>query len=267
MSSHILLVFILTFVIHLISTLSYSVQMVAVKTGRIAISFALFNILALVSRTSNSFQAPLLAKNIEQNILTGSHANVESEFRWLLISATLATIVGSFLIPTFQRLFSKVVLKFSATRSIPSLVLHAFSKSGIKHLRDNIKAPSVHNISGLKEIHKAPLTVLLLNILVVAFLTTGVFSSLYAGYLDPSLRATSSNLSAVVNGIATILMFVVVDPYLSAMTDDVAEGKVSEAFFRQCVVLLVVTRLIGTLLAQLLLVPGAHLIVAAARMI
>ena len=106
-----------------------------------------------------------------------------------------------------------------------------------------------------------------MNILVVAFLTTGVFSSLYAGYLDPSLRATSSNLSAVVNGMATILMFVVVDPYISAMTDDVAEGKVSEAFFRQCVVLLVVTRLIGTLLAQLLLVPGAHLIVAAARMI
>src|SRR6185436_2740932 len=107
MRSHILLVFIFTFVIHLISTLSYSVQMVAVKTGRIAISFALFNILALASRTSNSFQAPLLAKNIEQNTLRGSHAHAEFEFRWLLIAATLATIVGALLIPTFQRLFSK----------------------------------------------------------------------------------------------------------------------------------------------------------------
>jgi hypothetical protein len=43
----------LTFVIHLIGTLAYAVRIAGVRTRRIAISFALFNILVLVSRTSN----------------------------------------------------------------------------------------------------------------------------------------------------------------------------------------------------------------------
>ena len=58
----------LTFVIHLIGTLAYAVRIAGVRTGRIAVSFALFNILVLVSRTSNSFQGPFLAKRIERNI-------------------------------------------------------------------------------------------------------------------------------------------------------------------------------------------------------
>ena len=57
----------LTFVIHLIGTLAYSVRIAGSRTGRIALSLSLFNILILVSRTSNSFQAPLLAKRVEQH--------------------------------------------------------------------------------------------------------------------------------------------------------------------------------------------------------
>ena len=49
----------LTFVIHLIGTLAYSVRIAGVRTGRIAVSLALFSILALVSRTSTSFLQPL----------------------------------------------------------------------------------------------------------------------------------------------------------------------------------------------------------------
>jgi Amj-like protein len=58
----------LTFVIHLIGTLAYSVRIAGSRTGRIALSLSLFNILILVSRTSNSFQAPLLAKRVEQHL-------------------------------------------------------------------------------------------------------------------------------------------------------------------------------------------------------
>src|ERR1044071_1024940 len=125
-----LLVLGFTFVVHLISTLAYSVTLFGVKTGRIAVAFALFNILALVSRTSNAFQAPLLAKQIERSIESGSASQFESSFRWLLLSATAATAVGIFFIPTFQRLFSKAVLRFSIDRSPARIVLHAFSKAG-----------------------------------------------------------------------------------------------------------------------------------------
>jgi Alternate to MurJ len=99
--------------------------------------------------------------------------------------------------------------------------------------------------------------IILLNVAAVALWTIGVFASLYAGYLNPELRVTSSTLSSVVNGVATIMMFVFIDPHMSVMTDDVVEGKVSESQFRKAIVWLVGSRIAGTLLAQALLVPAA----------
>jgi hypothetical protein len=90
---------------------------------------------------------------------------------------------------------------------------------------------------------------------------------LYAGFIDPDLRTTSSQMSAVVNGLATILMFMFIDPHLSALTDDVIEGKYGEADFRKVVRLMVLSRFIGTLLAQLLLVPFSKFIAIVAKAI
>jgi hypothetical protein len=61
----------------------------------------------------------------------------------------------------------------------------------------------------------------------------------------------------VVNGIATIAMFGFVDPYLSFLTDDVAGGRLDEPYFRRSIVWLTGGRLVGTVLAQPLLVPAA----------
>ncbi len=72
MSTQIIIVLTLTFIIYVISTLAYSVRIVGVRTGRIAISFAVFNVFALLSRTANTIQAPLLAKTIEKSINLGN---------------------------------------------------------------------------------------------------------------------------------------------------------------------------------------------------
>jgi len=93
----------------------------------------------------------------------------------------------------------------------------------------------------------------------------GVFAALYAGVLDPAVRVTSSTLSAIINGGATVMMAVFIDPHMSGMTDDVIEGRVSESQFRRAVVWLVGSRLAGTVLAQFLLVPSATLIVGVAK--
>jgi ABC-type spermidine/putrescine transport system permease subunit I len=93
----------------------------------------------------------------------------------------------------------------------------------------------------------------------------GVFAALYAGALDAAVRVTSSMLSSIVNGGATIVMAIFIDPHLSGMTDDVVEGKLGEPQFRRAIVWLVGSRLAGTLLAQVLLLPAALLIVVVAR--
>ena len=130
MTSQIIIVLILTFMINLITTLSYSVRIVGIRTGRIAVSFALFNILVLISRTAYGLQAPLLAKTVENNIYSGHGANL-LDFRLIILSCSVATIVGGFLIPTFQRILSIAVEKFSIYKSVPNLLMHSFSKSGI----------------------------------------------------------------------------------------------------------------------------------------
>ncbi|MGK0389012.1 MAG: hypothetical protein ACI94Y_001746 [Maribacter sp.] len=265
MTTQILIVFALTFIIHLISTLSYSVRIVGIRTKRIAISFALFNVMVLISRTANGFQAPLLASQVEKNIKEGLKGDL-SDFRFILLAATLATIIGGVLIPTFQRVLSKSVHQFSIHKSIPKLLIHGFSKSGIIQFRDSLKIPDKKNVSELIKFQDIPKKIFFMNILAVSILTVGVLASLYAGYLNPDLRATSSTLTSVINGSATILMFIFIDPYLSGLTDDVVIGKCSEVVFRKFIIWMVVARLIGTLIAQIIFVPAAEIIAAVANM-
>ena len=266
MDAQVTLVFVLTFVIHLISMLAYAVRIAGVRTGRIAISFALFNVLALVSRTSNTFQAPLLAKHVEENILLGTGWSVERDLRYLVFAATLATLVGLLLIPTFQRVFSKAINRLETYRSVPKLLLRSFSRSGLREIRNAVSIPTTANITRLT-LRGAPRAILIYNALATALITVGVFASLYAGFLRPELRVTANNLSPVVNALSTILLFVFIDPYLSLLTDDVTDGRATQAYFRRCIVLFGLSRLVGTLLAQLFLAPAARLIAVVADLL
>jgi hypothetical protein len=259
MATQVIIVLLLTFVINLITTLSYSVRIVGIRTGRIAISFALFNILVLVSRTANGFQAPLLAKTVETDIKHGIFDNLFT-FRLIIFSCTIATIIGAFLIPTFQRVLSKAVINFSTHKSMGRLILHGFSKGGILYFKDNMTLPTKENVTQIKFNSEFPWRIFILNIFAVAILTIGVLSAVYASYLNPDFRSTASNLSAFVNGFATILMFAFIDPNLSAMTDDVTLGKCSESTFRKYIVYMTFARLIGTIVAQIIFLPSAQLL-------
>ena len=250
----------LTFIIHYIGTLAYAVRIAGVRTRRIAISFALFNVLVLLSRTSNTFQGPFLAKRIEASLKSGVSAHLLSDFRYLLLSATIATIAGAISVPTFQRLFSRAVSHFQTNRSMSKLILHGFAKGGLSYVKLVATLPSAAHLKAIKPWREVSPSVIVLNIVAQALITVAVFAALYAGSLNPAFRVTSSMLSSVINGLATVALFVFIDPYLSVMTDDVVEGRTSEASFRRAVVCLAGTRIAGTLLAQIIFVPAALLI-------
>jgi cytochrome b561 len=264
MSTQIALVFVLTFIIHLISTLVYALRIAGVRTGRIALSLALFNVVALASRAANTFQGPLLAKHVEQNILQRDFSTAESDFRWLLLAATLATIVGALLIPTFQRIFTKAIDAFGVHRSVPRLLLSGLSPSNLRQIKTVAAMPTKKNLKEMS-LRDAPIMILIFYVIVTALITVGVFASLYAGYLNPQLRLTANNMSPIINGLSTVLLFAFVDPYLAVLTDDVVERKVSDAFFRKCVRLFVLTRMIGTILAQLIFIPAAKFVIFVAE--
>lgn len=258
MDNSFLLVFILTLLINLITTLSYSVRMVGIRTRRIAISFSLFNILILISRTANMFQSPMLTKTVEEDINSGLTGNIVP-FRWIIFACTLGTILGAFLIPSFQRILSKMVLSFSEIKSVPKVLMKSLSRSGFTHFKESIAIPSWNNITKINY-KELPMNVFWMNVGSTAIFSIGVLSSVYAGYFTPEFRSTAGQMSGIINGISTILMFIFIDPYMSALTDDVMVGKSSESYFRRHVVFMIFARVVGTSIAQILFIPSAQFI-------
>ena len=257
MDSQLIVICLLTAGINLIGTLAYGARIAGVRTRRIAMSFALFNILVLVSRMSNSFLGPFLAKRIEVRLADGGGSALLGDFRIVLASASIAVFVGILLVPTSQRLFVRAIGYFQEHRSTTRMILRTATPAGLRTVRDSIALPSTGQFRALAKPRGVSWGVLLANCLAQALLTVGVLASLYAGYINPEFRVTASQLSAVINGLATILLFALIDPQLSVMTDDVIEGKVPETVFRGTIVWISFSRLVGTLLAQAVFVPAA----------
>ncbi|RVQ67169.1 DUF2837 family protein [Croceicoccus ponticola] len=261
MDSELVTICLLTGVINLIGALAYAARIAGVRTRRIALSFALFNILLLISRTSNGFLGPFIAKRIETALLTdGGGATLLWDLRIVLFSAALAVALGILLVPTGQRLFARAILSFQHNRSTTRLILRTATPAGLRTIRESIAIPSSETVRALGKPRGVSWSVLLANCLAQALLVVGVLSSLYAGYLSPEFRVTASQMSAIVNGFATILLFALIDPQISAMTDDVVDGTIPETVFRRTMVWISISRLVGTLLAQALLLPAAILI-------
>ncbi|MED5546666.1 MAG: lipid II flippase Amj family protein [Pseudomonadota bacterium] len=266
MDLQLLTICLLTFAINFVGALACAARIAGVRTQRIALAFALFNVLVLLSRLSNGFLGPFLAKRIESALLADSGDGLLFDFRLVLAAATAASVLGTLFIPTAQRWFSRAIGDFQHHRSVLTLVKVAASPRGLAFLWRAGTRPRASHLRGLCGLHGVGLSVIALNVLAQALLGVGVLASLYAGYLVPEYRVTASQLSAIVNGFATILLFVLIDPQLSVMTDDVVSGSVGEGVFRRTVVLLALSRVCGTVLAQMLFVPAAWLVVACAHL-
>ncbi|PJI07889.1 MULTISPECIES: lipid II flippase Amj family protein [Clostridium] len=261
MTLQILLILVFNFIITFIGTLAYSTRLVGVRTGKIAISFTVFNILTLISRTAVTFQEPLLTNYVEKNLYSSNLLHI---FNLIILVSGIAAAVGAILIPTFQKMFSKGVFFFSAQRSIPRLILHSMSKQGMHSMKNCVVAPSKESIKEMNY-RNLPKKVVVYNFISVAIITVGALAPIYACKMAPDLRATCVTLSSVVNGIAQILMTIFIDPQMSVMTEDVMDGKCTEKSFKDCVMAMVGSKVTGTFAAVFLLLPASSAIVLAAR--
>lgn len=264
MDTELLLICALTGVINLIGALAYAARIAGVRTGRIALSFALFNVLLLVSRTSNGFLGPFLAKRIETALAAGSGEALIWDLRLVLFSAAAAVALGILLVPSFQRLFAAAITSFQHHRSTARLLLRSVTPAGLRTISESVAIPKKETLRGLKGPRGVSWTVLIANAAAQGLLAVGVLASLYAGYLVPEFRVTASQMTAIVNGFATILLFALIDPQISALTDDVVDGSVTEGTFRRAMIWVSLSRLAGTLIAQIMLVPAAVAIAWAA---
>lgn len=248
---------ILTVIIHVIDTLAYAVRLNSVKSGNFALNMSLFNLIVLISRTANMFQGPALGKLIDLSI--NQSYNPIVEIRYIIYATTIGTVLGICLIPTFLKGFSKAVSKLEETGSIPNLVLQSLSMANIKRITRSAVSPRKSMISNLRY-KNIPKKLLLINMLITGIYAIGVLAAYYASTFYPSHRMAIASSSGMINGIASILLTIFIDPKAAIITDEAYRGKRDYGDVKALVVMLIGSKLLGTLLGQFFLVPGAKLI-------
>lgn len=263
MLNHLILIFILTLIIHAAETLSYSLRYAGVRIGKLAVALSLTGIVVLVSRTANLIQAPMTAKFVDVAKKDPSFALL-GHMQIILLAASLGTAVAILLFPTFVLLWGRVIVKLEVAGSLPKLMT-SVTIGQLRNTRHYVRKPSLKpsqfRVLGISK------RFIVINVFVTAIYTVGVLASLYAAYLVPELGTTASQSSGLINGIATILLTVFIDPQVGLITDKAMNDETYRDRLGKVYVLLMGSRLAGTLLAQALLLPAAYFIAFAVKLI
>lgn len=264
--NRLVIVIIFTAAIHMIDTLSYSVRLAGIKTKRLAMALSLFNIIVLISRTANLIQAPLLGSMVDRAINEGTSGPLLQDFRWIILSATIGSILGAALIPTFINIFSKGIVSLEKAGSIPQMLEMVLVHKPLRRIKENVKKPRLSAVKNLIP-DKIPTTFLFLNLIITSISTIGVLAAIYAGAMVPQYRITASQLSGIINGLATILLAVVVDPQAAIITDQTMQGIRDRKEANTMVVFLVGGKILGTVLSQFIFTSAARIIVMVTKFI
>ncbi|HOV80032.1 MAG TPA: DUF2837 family protein [Bacillota bacterium] len=277
---------ILTAFIHMIITFHYSIRLAGLRTGRLFTAISIFNVVYLLASASNVIQAPLLTSVIEHAIKAGTmQAGVapagqlpcaetykeqlillEGKLRLVMFASTAGTAAGALMIPAVVRVFIRAIRIFEEVGSVPVVFVRLFFS--LPWRRAGAALPRFRPAALLiKKRMAIPKNILLINIVVTGFYTTGVLSALYAGAMFPDFRSTATSLSVIVNGFAVVIGSVVVEPVLSAITDQAMCGARNETDIKQLTLCMALTRLLGTVFAQVFFLPCAYLVEYFARLL
>ncbi|WP_426333051.1 lipid II flippase Amj family protein [Paenibacillus silvae] len=245
-----------TMLIHAADSLSYALRLGGLRTRRIALAISLAGILLLVSRTSNMAQGPMIGSLVD-TAARGANPHFAAQLHWLMGAATIGTAIAIFCFPTMVKLSSRMVVHFEAAGSIPGMVRNLLKRSKIRNAAYYITPPSWQMAKRLVQ-HGMPRRLMLLNVAVTAIYTTGVLSSLYSAYLYPAQAVAASQSTGLINGMATILLTILIDPRISLLSDRSIRGEIRLDRMNQIYGCMLISRLFGTMVAQVLLIPLAY---------
>ncbi len=251
--------------INMVDTLAYGARLAGARTRSPSLAMSLFNIVALSSRTANLIQLPLVASIVDLYLQKGNGGALLEIFRLIILSNSLGVILGIILLPLSIKVFTWGIIKMEQTHSIPVVAFSLMKRKNLKKVK-HLPITRWRHINVLKW-DNLPRTFIFSNPILTAFYSVGVLAAIYAGFLIPEYRLTASQLSGLINGVATIFLVTIVDPVSAIILDDTLKGRRSENELKSAIGFLAVGKFIGTLLAQLLLVPAAHIIVIVTRLL
>ena len=126
-------------IIHSIETLAYAVRLSGARVRLLASALSLFNVMVMVSRLSNMMQQPFTGSLIDKAPSANALQFVENQFRFLIGSASLGTLLGIICLPTFVAIFSK--FKFAS------------SSNFLLYLTKIVKKITIDNINVIPKIY------------------------------------------------------------------------------------------------------------------
>lgn len=260
------IILVLVAVVHCLDTASYAARIAGARTGRVALTGALFSVVSLVSRVAYTLQAPLLGSAVDRMVRADQVAALLRDFHFIIGAASLGTLIGAILIPTFTGLFGRGAIAYESHGSFSALFFHTLSTRGFTRITEHFRLPLPETLQRARRF-SLPKSFLLLNIVVTAVYTVGVSSTMYASALVPELARTATTLSGVINGVGTLLLVILIDPVSAVIMDQALRGTRPVSEVTHVVVWQVAGRFAGTLLAQLLFLPAALLVVMVARLL
>lgn len=253
---------------------AYAARLAGVLTGRVGTSISLFNLFVTVSRVANMFYAPMLGslsdaagKLVHLPALAGaSVTQYEWQMRAIILAATVGSLLGAILLPTFAYIFVRGVAAFERTGSIPHALARLTDPSVLGAILRTVRLPALDTFRRFS-IRHVPAKLLVGNTVVTGIYAVGVVAAYLASVIRPDVARTALSASGLVNGVATISFALIVDPTSAYIVDQAAKGEKTQQDVKTMVVYLGATAVIGTLLSQFLLIPAAWFIGGAAHLI
>jgi Alternate to MurJ len=253
---------------------AYAARYAGVTTGRIATAISLFSLLVTASRLAALFMTPSLGALADgtANAALREHLKAvtpealhvfDLQMRIIVAAGSVGILLGALLLPMFLAGFTRGIASFERRGSIPRALLRLLDPKVmwwlLLHLRPRRFSAADFPIS------RVPRKLLVANVVLFAVYAVGVVAAYYASVIDLGARTTASGLSGLVNGIGTVAFALFIDPTTALIVDQTVRDERPRRDVAAMIFWLIVTAFLGTLLAQLILVPAAQYIAAVAH--
>ncbi len=248
---------------------AYAGRIAGVRTGRVGTSISLFNFFTLAARLANLVVTPALGSLADGAAsYAGCTGVIPARFEWqlraIIAAGTVGAVVGTLLLPTFIMLFMRGVYAFEKRGSMLRASLRLFDPRVVLDIVRSVRPPPFAELGSFRPT-RLPLKLLVGNVAVTGVYAVGVVASFYGSVIDLDARTTATGLSGLVNGIGTVAFSFFVDPTTAYITDQAVKGERSPEDVRTMVFWLSVTAILGWILSQAILIPGAYFIAAGAH--
>ena len=261
-----LLVCIIAALVSLLTTSTGAARVAGVLTKRIATSLSVYNLFMLIGRLANLAYVPVMGSIVDLAVKTNQLDILQAKIRCIIGFSALGSLIGFLLLPTFVEIYVKAIQGTEKSGSLWRVVLSLLLPKNLGKLISCFRKPGILGLKSLS-LNGVPWGFLVFNVFMAGIWTVGVLCAGFASAIVPEYARTATLLSGIVNGFATIMFTLIVDPTASLITDQAAMGRKTLDQVKVMVVYLTFGNVAGAVLGQLFFSPGAAFIAWVTKLI